>query len=146
MRLLITLGIAVFSQRVRKACTWGVAISSVYLVMAAGAKLMVKQRITPTLAQQGLDETRLIDDKETLIATDIRLGFPGFHPFSFTLATLENGHWKPIAVSEQMQNTRELQMETLSRLAARAASNTSALCASDFVAQKWRVEHFLYRC
>ena len=28
-------------------------------------------------------DTLLIDGQETLIATDIRLGFPGFHPFSF---------------------------------------------------------------
>ncbi|MBT2773468.1 metal-dependent hydrolase [Halomonas sp. ISL-60] len=218
--LLLTLGIALISQRVRKACTWGLAITSVYLVMAAGAKLLVEQRLAPALAEQGLQEaplliqptpfnivlwratvidgdryyeslisvfdgdhqprleplvrnteleefalssqqgqrltwftgpflryeTQLLDGKETLIATDIRLGFPGFHPFGFTLATLENDRWRPLAVSEQVESTRAIQMETLSRLASRATGNTSALCASDFVPPEWRAEHVVYRC
>lgn len=218
--LLFTLGVALVSQRVRKACTWGLAITSVYLMMAAGAKLVVEQRLAPALAEQGLEEaplliqptpfnivlwratvidgdryyeslisvfdgdrqprfeplirnagletfalasqqgerlmwfagsflryeTRLLEGKETLIATDIRLGFPGFHPFSFTLATLEEEHWVPLAVSEQLESTRGIQMQTLSRLAARAAGNTSALCASDFEAHEWRAERVVYRC
>ncbi|MEL7896409.1 metal-dependent hydrolase [Vreelandella neptunia] len=218
--LLLTLGIALFSKRVRKACTWGLTITSVYLMMAAGAKLLVEQRLAPALAEQGLEEaplllqptpfnivlwratvidgdryyeslisvfdgdrqprleplvrnteleefalasqhgerltwfagsflrykTRLLDGKETLVATDIRLGFPGFHPFSFTLATLEGELWVPLAVSEQLESTRDIQIETLSRLAARAAGNTSALCASDFEAQEWRAERVVYRC
>ena len=80
------------------------------------------------------------------MATDIRLGFPGFHPFSFTLATREDERWVPLAVSEQVQSSRSIHMTTLSRLAARAAGNTSALCASDFVEQQWRAEHIGYRC
>lgn len=218
--LLLTLGIALFSKRVRKACTWGLTITSVYLMMAAGTKLLVEQRLAPALAEQGLEEaplllqptpfnivlwratvidgdryyeslisvfdgdrqprleplvrnteleefalasqhgerltwfagsflryeTRLLDGKETLVATDIRLGFPGFHPFSFTLATLEGELWVPLAVSEQLESTRDIQIETLSRLAARAAGNTSALCASDFEAQEWRAERVVYRC
>lgn len=218
--LLFALAVALISQRVRKACTWGLAISSVYLVMATGAKLLVEQRLTPALAEQGLEgaplliqptpfnivlwratvingdryyeslisvfdgdrqphfeplirhadleeialaspqgqrlnwfagpflryQTRLLDGKETLIATDIRLGFPGFHPFSFTLATLEGERWEPLAVSEQLSSNRGIQLETLSRLAERAIGNTSALCASDFVAHEWRTERFVYRC
>lgn len=91
-------------------------------------------------------EERWLDGKETLIATDIRLGFPGFHPFSFTLATLEEERWVPLAVSEQVESSSGIQMTTLSRLAARAAGNSSALCASDFVAQEWRAERVIYRC
>jgi len=218
--LLIALGIGLVSLRVRKACTWGLAISCLYLTMAAGAKLTIEQRLAPALAEQGLEgapiliqptpfnivlwratvidedryyeslvsvfdgdhlprlepllrnteleasaltslqgerlawfagpflryEARWLNGKETLIATDIRLGFPGFHPFSFTLATLEEERWVPLAVSEQVQNTRGIHIETLSRLAARAAGNTSALCASDFVAQQWRAERVIYRC
>lgn len=218
--LLIALGIALISQRVMKACAWGLAITCVYLVMAAGAKLTVEQRLAPALAEQGLEEaplliqptpfnivlwratvmgeeryyeslvsvfdsdrqprleplvsnpelaeyalasqqgqrltwftgpflryeTRLLDGKETLIATDIRLGFPGFHPFSFTLATLEGDRWHPLAVSEQVESTRGIQLETLSRLASRATGNTSALCASDFVPPEWRAERIVYRC
>ncbi|NYS77080.1 MULTISPECIES: metal-dependent hydrolase [Halomonadaceae] len=220
LALLIALGFGLVSLRVRKACTWGLVISCVYLTMAAGAKVMIEQRIAPVLAEQGLQEAPLLiqptpfnivlwratvmdgdryyeslisvfdgnsqprleplirnaaleapllaslqgqrlawfagpflryearwmDGKETLIATDIRLGFPGFHPFSFTLATLEEERWVPLAVSEQVESSRGIQMTTLSRLAARAAGNTSALCASDFVTQEWRAERVIYRC
>jgi len=218
--LLIALGVGLVSLRVKKACTWGLAITCVYLAMAAGAKLTIEQRLAPVLAEQGLEdaplliqptpfnivlwratvvdgdryyeslvglfdgdrqprleplirnaeleefalaslqgqrlrwfagpflryETRWLNGKETLVATDIRLGFPGFHPFSFTLATLEDERCVPLAVSEQVESTRGLNMATLSRLAARAAGNTSALCASDFVAQEWRAERVVYRC
>ncbi|NVF13420.1 metal-dependent hydrolase [Vreelandella maris] len=220
LALLIALRFGLVSLRVRKACTWGLVISCVYLTMAAGAKVMIEQRIAPVLAEKGLQEAplliqptpfnivlwratvmdgdryyeslnsvfdgnspprleplirnaaleapfltslqgqrlawfagpflryeeRWLDGKETLIATDIRLGFPGFHPFSFTLATLEEERWVPLAVSEQVESSRGLHMTTLSRLAARAAGNTSALCASDFVAQEWRAERVIYRC
>ncbi|MFB9866632.1 metal-dependent hydrolase [Vreelandella sulfidaeris] len=220
LALLIALGFGLVSLRVKKACTWGLAISCIYLAMAAGAKLTVEQRLAPALAEQGLEEapllvqptpfnivlwratvveddryyeslvslfdngheptfeplvrnvalaapslmsqqgqrlawftgpflryeTRWLNHKQTLIATDIRLGFPGFHPFSFTLATLEDDVWVPLAVSEQVQTTRGLHLETLSRLAARAAGDTSALCASDYVAQQWRAERVVYRC
>ncbi|MGP9686130.1 metal-dependent hydrolase [Halomonas sp. AOP25-F1-15] len=218
--LLIALGIGLASRRIAKACTWGLAISSVYLIMAIGAKTAVEHRLAPVLAAQGLEdaplliqpapfsialwrvtlvdgdryyeslvslfdgqhsphleplhrnaeleqaalasqqgqrlewfagpflryETRLLDGKETLIATDVRLGFPGFHPFSFTLATLEDGGWTPVVVTEQLENTRELSMQTLLSLAARATGNPSALCASEFVADAWRAEPTAYRC
>lgn len=218
--LLIALGAGLVSLRVKKACIWGLTITCVYLAMAAGAKLMVEQRLAPVLAEQRLEEAplliqptpfnivlwratvvdgdryyeslisvfdgdtqprleplirnsaleefilaslqgqrlawfsgpflryeaRWLNGKKTLIATDIRLGFPGFHPFSFTLATLENERWTPLTVSEQVQSTRGIHMTTLSRLAARAAGKTSALCASDFVAQQWRAERIVYRC
>jgi len=45
-----------------------------------------------------------------------------------------------------VESSRGIQMTTLSRLAARAAGNTSALCARDFVAQQWRAERVIYRC
>ncbi|MEA2118659.1 metal-dependent hydrolase [Halovibrio sp. HP20-50] len=220
LTLLVALGVAVASKRVRQACSWGLAVTCVYLLIAAGAKTVIEQRLDPVLAKQGLEdaplliqptpfnivlwratvvdgdryyeslislfdgdhvpqleplmrnadfeaaalsslqgqrlawftgpflryETRQMNGRETLIATDIRLGFPGFHPFSFTLASLENKHWEPLAVSEQVESTRSVQMETLSRLAARAAGNISALCASDFVAQEWLIERIVYRC
>ncbi|TVP52214.1 MAG: metal-dependent hydrolase [Halomonas sp.] len=218
--LLIALGIALISNRIPKACLWGLAISSVYLVMAAGAKTLVEQRLAPVLAEQGLEdapllvqptpfntvlwratvidgdryyeslisifdgdhaprleplirnaeleevalasqqgqrldwfagpflryETRQLDGSETLIATDIRLGFPGYHPFSFTLATLEDGRWEPLETTEEVDSPRDIRIETLARLAARAAGDTAALCASDFVQQEWRAEETLNRC
>ncbi|WP_249976832.1 metal-dependent hydrolase [Vreelandella olivaria] len=218
--LLMGVIIAVISQRMRKYCALGLAVSSVYLLLAAGAKWSVEQRLTPTLAQQGLEEapvliqptpfnivlwratvigeeryyeslisvfdgqrspilepllrnealeaaalassrgqrlawftgpflryeTQPINGRETLIATDIRLGFPGFHPFSFTLATWEDSDWVPVETSELIGNTRELRLSTLSSLAARATGDMLALCARDFVPPQWRVEPFLYRC
>ncbi len=91
-------------------------------------------------------EIRQIDGVDTLVATDIRLGFPGFHPFNFTLATREDGRWVPLEVSEQVSTPRGLELETLARLASRAGGDISALCATDFVDPQWRTEPFLYRC
>lgn len=218
--LLIALLIGISTKKVRNACAIGLALSSVYLLLAAGAKWSVEQRLAPVLAEQGLQqapiliqptpfnialwratiidddryyeslvglfdrqrsltleplkrnvafeeyalaglrgqrlawftgpflryETQLIDGRETLIATDIRLGFPGFHPFSFTLATRDGDTWKPVETSEQLETSRDLRMETLSRLASRAAGDVTALCASDFIEPQWRAEPFLYHC
>ncbi|PRY63045.1 inner membrane protein [Vreelandella songnenensis] len=220
LALLIGLGIALASKRVRKYCAWGLMASSLYLMLAAGAKWNVEQRLAPALAAQGLSQApvliqptpfnillwratvvnedryyeslisvldaprlpqlealwrnagleehalagalgqrlawfsgpflrydvRLLNGRQTLIATDIRLGFPGFHPFSFTLATLEDGRWVPVATSEAVESPRGISLATLSRLAERATGNVTALCASDFVASHWRVERFTYRC
>ncbi len=82
-------------------------------------------------------ETRVLDGQETLVATDLRLGFPGFHPFAFTLAIREGGDWQPVAVSEQLEPTSRGNREALSRLAGRALSPRSALCTSEFVAAGW---------
>ncbi|RUR39541.1 metal-dependent hydrolase [Vreelandella populi] len=91
-------------------------------------------------------DVRLVNGSQTLVATDIRLGFPGFHPFSFTLATLKDNHWVPVARSEAVEAPRGISLATLSRLAERATGDVTALCASDFVASHWRVERFVYRC
>ncbi|ASK19954.1 MULTISPECIES: metal-dependent hydrolase [unclassified Halomonas] len=218
--LLVALTIAIAAKKVRRACTIGLVVSSMYLLLAAGAKWSVEQRLTPALADAGLQaapvliqptpfnialwratvidgdryfeslisvfdnqdaptleaikrnvaleesvlasplgqrltwftgpflryDTLLIDGQETLIATDIRLGFPGFHPFSFTLATWKDGSWHPADISEQLETSREPRLEILSRLAARAIGDNTALCASDFIEAQWRAEPSLYRC
>ncbi len=218
--LLMALIIGSVSGKVRSACRTGLVISCAYLMMAAGAKWSVEQRLTPALAEADLQaapvliqptpfnialwratvidedryyeslisvfdrdrvpaleplrrnveleasalegplgqrltwftgpflrfETRYINGQETLVATDIRLGFPGFHPFNFTLATREEERWVPVAVSEEVDSPRGLHMATLARLAARAGGDVLALCASDYVEPQWRAEPFLYRC
>lgn len=218
--LLLGLIAALVSRRVRRSCAVGLAVSSVYLLLAAGAKWHIEQQLAPALAEMGLQQapvliqptpfntvlwratvvgeeryyeslisvfdgahppileplqrnigleesalagplgqrltwftgpflrydTQVIAGRETLVATDIRLGFPGFHPFSFTLASREDDHWIPVDVSEQVEAARGLQLDTLSRLASRASGNVTALCASDFVSPHWRVKPFQYRC
>ena len=220
LSLLLALIIAIATKKVRKACTIGLAISSLYLLLAAGTKWSIEQRLAPALADAGLQaapiliqptpfnialwratiidgdryfeslisvfdgqrepifepikrnvaleesalaeplgqrlvwftgpflryDTQWIDGQETLIATDIRLGFPGFHPFSFTLATRDGDLWQPVEISEEVDTSRGLRFATLSRLAVRATGNVTALCASDFIEPHWRVEPFLYRC
>lgn len=218
--LLIALIIAVTVKKVRKACIVGLTVSSLYLLLAAGAKWNIEQRLAPALADAGLQaapvlvqptpfnialwratvidgdryfeslisvfdgqrsptlepikrnvaleesalagplgqrlawftgpflryDTQWIENQETLIATDIRLGFPGFHPFSFTLATRDGDLWRPVDISEELDTSRGLQLTTLSRLAARATGNVTALCASDFIEPQWRAAPFLYHC
>ncbi|WP_447927036.1 metal-dependent hydrolase [Vreelandella sp. EE27] len=91
-------------------------------------------------------EVESVEGDETLIATDLRLGFPGFHPFNFTLATRQDGAWVPVAVSEQRPTERGLSASALTRLARRVAGDKNALCASDFIASEWRVEGETQTC
>lgn len=88
-------------------------------------------------------EAEMIDGRETLTATDLRLGFPGFHPFVFTLATREGGEWQPLAVTEQLASpyqADEARLAALPRLMQRILSPDPMLCTSDFVASRWVVE------
>ena len=82
-------------------------------------------------------EPRTLDGRETLVATDLRLGFPGFHPFAFTLATRDGEAWVPVATSEQLDAPARDTREALSRLAGRILAPEPALCTSDFVAAEW---------
>ncbi|MCB8890457.1 metal-dependent hydrolase [Vreelandella malpeensis] len=87
-----------------------------------------------------------IDSMETLTATDLRLGFPGFHPFTFTLATRENGEWQAVAASEQRPSQRGLSREALGQLVRRALGDENALCASALITPEWRVANTRYGC
>ena len=82
-------------------------------------------------------ETREIDGRETLVATDLRLGFPGFYPFAFTLATHDGDDWRRVATSEQLEAPSRGNREALSRLARRILASEPALCTSEFVGADW---------
>lgn len=82
-------------------------------------------------------EARELDGGETLVATDLRLGFPGFYPFAFPLATREGDSWQEVDVSEQLVASSRGTREALSRLAGRIMAPEPALCTSDFVAGGW---------
>lgn len=218
--LLTCLIAALFTRRVRHWCAWGLGISSVYLVLALGAKLTVDHRLTPVLAEQGLEkapsliqptpfnillwratvvdgdryyeslvsvfdrdatptleplrrgatlesaalesragqrlawfagpflryEIRPIEGQLTLLATDLRLGFPGFHPFSFTLATRQGNAWQPVAASVEIASEQGVQLTTLSRLAERAVGQRDELCATAYVAPQWRFQPLALPC
>lgn len=211
---------ACVSRRVVHYCAFGLLISSLYLLAAAGMKGVVEARLAPVLEAQGLSQAprivqptpfnillwratvveneryveslvsvfddeaprletfqrerqpleeialstakgeRLawfsgtflrydiepIDGVETLTATDLRLGFPGFHPFTFTLATRENGEWQAVAASEQRPSERGLSREALGQLARRALGDENALCASALITSEWRVADTRYAC
>ena len=84
-------------------------------------------------------ETRYFDGRETLVATDLRLGFPGFHPFAFTLATRDDDGWEPVEVSTQLSAATRSNRDALSRLGSRILSPEPALCTSDFVPRRWLI-------
>ncbi|QNI01911.1 metal-dependent hydrolase [Halomonas sp. SH5A2] len=218
--LLACLVIAFLTRRVRRWCAWGLGISCVYLLLAFSAKLTVEHRLSPVLAEQGLEdapilvqptpfnillwratvvdgdryheslvsvfdhdapprleplrrgaalesaaldsqagqrlawfagpflryEMRPIDGELTLLATDLRLGFPGYHPFSFTLATRQDNAWQPVTTSVEIGSERGVELTTLSRLAARAVGDRNALCATAFVMAKWQPEPLALPC
>ncbi|TFH87038.1 metal-dependent hydrolase [Billgrantia azerbaijanica] len=85
-------------------------------------------------------EVQVRDGRETLVATDLRLGFPGFYPFRFTLAQRADDGWQPLARAEQLPAARRADGDALSRLAGRLLGSEPRLCASRFVAPQWRVK------
>lgn len=85
-------------------------------------------------------EVREHDGRHTLVATDLRLGFPGFHPFAFTLATRAGDDWRPVVISEQVPTAGANRREALTRLGGRLLSPEPRLCTSDFVARRWRID------
>lgn len=86
-------------------------------------------------------DVSLIDDTPTLTATDLRLGFPGFHPFTFTLLAgdLEASRWQPLS-SEELEPTENDNRQAMSQLARRAIDSDESLCLGDYVPQAWHAE------
>lgn len=82
-------------------------------------------------------ETQSRNGRETLIATDVRLGFPGFYVFNYALAVREGQAWQPLASTELLAPEARADLSALRRLRARALSPEAALCISDFVASRW---------
>nr|WP_298412249.1 metal-dependent hydrolase [uncultured Halomonas sp.] len=186
-----------------RALTWGLALSSAYLVFSLGAKWTIDARVEPVLAQRGLEDaprlvqptpfntllwrvtvvdgsdyqealvglfdtrealfegfprgasledaalntasgqrlrwfagpflsyrTQMKDEAAGLIATDLRLGMSGFHPFSFLLAErLDEGWTATVAtgIPERSAGT-----DALALLARRVFSPGLRLCPSAF--------------
>jgi inner membrane protein len=212
--LLVALGMAMVSAKVKRRCAWGLALSCAYLTFALGAKGLVLQRLEPVLAAQGIEEAprlvqpapfttllwratvidgdtqyesliSLLDHKpptlepltrqtelaksavndayvqrlrwfagpflrydvrrdegtQTLLVTDVRLGFPGFYPFTYAIANRQNTQaaWVLRDVSLLQGSEREVDQTTLKRLWARAQGDHSALCAAAFVEPRWRL-------
>ncbi|RTR02035.1 metal-dependent hydrolase [Halomonas nitroreducens] len=79
------------------------------------------------------------DGRETLVATDLRLGFPGFHPFRYGLAHRQDHAWLPLARTVQLPTPPGDSRAALSRLAARILSPEPMLCTSHFVPGHWLV-------
>ncbi|NYS60600.1 metal-dependent hydrolase [Vreelandella salicampi] len=80
-------------------------------------------------------------DTQTLLVTDVRLGFPGFYPFTYAVANRHNEQaaWNPLGVSTQQDSERGVDQTTLKRLSARALGDSRALCATAFVEPHWRL-------
>ncbi|MGQ7246173.1 metal-dependent hydrolase [Halomonas sp. V046] len=232
--LLIALGVALWRgrrqpARLQRAVSWGLVISSAYLLTALGAKSWVASRVEPVLADAGLTESpRLIQpvpfttllwrvtvidgdrQLETLVGvfdgdtsprfetfrrlpadakrpqqqrdpdgapaddlegvalatamgrrldwfagpflryeavsdggvtqlqtTDLRLGFPGFHPFRFALAELGPSGWQPLTPTLQLDDApRE---RPLAQLWQRIFTPQPPLCLSSLVEPRLRL-------
>lgn len=82
-------------------------------------------------------ETHDNDGQKALVATDLRLGFPGFHPFGFVLATRDADAWQPVAVSTPLVAPLRGDRVALARLGQRLLTPEPPLCTSEFVAEHW---------
>ncbi|MGR2740406.1 metal-dependent hydrolase [Billgrantia sp. Q4P2] len=78
-----------------------------------------------------------MNGRETLVATDLRLGFPGFFAFSYALAVRDEEAWQPLEVTERVAPDSRAGLETLGQLGARILTPEATLCTSDFVADRW---------
>ncbi|MGC3871844.1 metal-dependent hydrolase [Halomonas sp. GXIMD04776] len=186
-----------------RSLTWGLALSSAYLVFSIGAQWTIDTRIEPLLAERGLENaprlvqptpfntllwrvtviddtdhqealvglfdtrpplferfsrgaqyedsvqelssgrrlywfagpflsyrTQTSDEAVELIATDLRLGVPGFHPFSFSLAASNGDGWAPITT--RLLDERSAGSDALALLARRVFSPDRRVCPSAF--------------
>ncbi|MDN3554403.1 metal-dependent hydrolase [Halomonas maura] len=84
-------------------------------------------------------ESETYDGRETLVATDLRLGFPGFHPFRYDLARRQDDGWHPLARTVQLPSPPGDNRAALARLGARILSPEPMLCTSHFVPRRWIV-------
>ncbi len=84
----------------------------------------------------GVDESR---DPDTLVATDLRLGFPGFHAFHFALAERTDDGWRPLDTPYQLETPRRDRDMALRRLGTRILSPEPLLCVGRFVEPRWRL-------
>ena len=85
-------------------------------------------------------DNAIVNQREVLQVTDLRLGFPGVHPFVYQLASRPLGEntWTADDVSQQLNVERDIPPKTLKRLALRALGNQNALCATAIVEERWR--------
>ncbi|MDX5432395.1 MAG: metal-dependent hydrolase [Halomonas sp.] len=209
--LLVGIGIALIGGNGFRGPAWGLSLSCAYLLFAMLAKGVVEHRLTPVLAERGLEEaTRLVqptpfntllwrvtiidgdrhhetlvglldggtppmvetfrrgaelepaalalekgqrldwfagpflryevrewEGRATLIATDLRLGFPGFYAFSYALAIREEETWQPLQVTEMVAPDSRADLDALGQLGARILDAQATLCTSGFVAERW---------
>ncbi len=80
------------------------------------------------------------EGESLLVATDLRLGFPGFYAFSFSLARHEETGWQPLEVSDMIPAPSRVDHAVLKRLGKRLFAAEPPLCTSEFVAERWVVE------
>ncbi|MTT51430.1 metal-dependent hydrolase [Alcanivorax sp. VBW004] len=69
------------------------------------------------------------EQKGRLLATDIRLGLPGLHPFQFVLAERQPDGWHPLAASQRMPRPMT-HPEAWPALLARTLSQSTLWCLS----------------
>ncbi|WP_018936167.1 metal-dependent hydrolase [Thioalkalivibrio sp. ALJ24] len=84
------------------------------------------------------------DRPPRLVATDIRLGGPGYFPFGFAIAERENGEWQPIS-SERVREEGPLD-DALHALARRAFQPDRIGCMGDLAAPEYFVTNPPPRC
>ncbi|ERL52330.1 hypothetical protein BJB45_10205 [Halomonas huangheensis] len=80
------------------------------------------------------------DDRQWLMATDMRLGFPGNHSFRFSLAVRadDGADWQALPVTQQLPD--EGQYGSLARLFQRLRSPTPPLCLSQWTDPRWHTD------
>ncbi|MCW4152539.1 metal-dependent hydrolase [Halomonas sp. 18H] len=90
-------------------------------------------------------DTATLENRQVLMATDLRLGFPGFQPFNFALAERQSDRWQPLATTRQLPAGEGDRRGAMRHLVERMFAPDVGFCLSDHIASHW-VERVPPRC
>ncbi|WP_019627276.1 metal-dependent hydrolase [Thioalkalivibrio sp. ALJT] len=86
------------------------------------------------------------DGPDRLIATDIRLGAPGYFPFGFELAEKADDAWQPIPPRRVEESRRGERLEAVQAILRRIADPAGAPCLMDLARPDYAIQHPPPRC
>lgn len=85
-------------------------------------------------------------EPDRLVATDIRLGAPGYFPFGFELAQDIDGEWQPIKPRRIAESTRGERLGAIQAILQRIVDPAGAPCMMDLAGPDYAIEEPPPRC
>lgn len=86
------------------------------------------------------------DEPDRLVATDIRLGAPGYFPFGFELAQEIDGEWQSVTPRRVAESTRGERLDAIQAIVRRIVDPEGAPCMMDLAEPDYAIEQPPPRC